>query len=90
MVHAQHLKTRIEMRVNRIPMALRKAKMEDLLLKYTANPAKAMAGSSREKAKSPMKQLIQEGQKHSSPSLSSQRGAKRLRYGSVCLIDMVC
>ena len=35
-VHAQSLRTRIEIRVNRIPLSLRKAKMGDLLQKYSA------------------------------------------------------
>lgn len=34
-LQAQGLRTRIEIRVNRIPMALRKAKMADLLQKYS-------------------------------------------------------
>ncbi|KAK3694962.1 Borealin N terminal-domain-containing protein [Podospora appendiculata] len=34
-IHAQSLRTRIEIRVNRIPLSLRKAKMGDLLQKYS-------------------------------------------------------
>ncbi|KAK4231046.1 Borealin N terminal-domain-containing protein [Podospora fimiseda] len=34
-IHAQSLRTRIEIRVNRIPMSLRKMKMGDLLQKYS-------------------------------------------------------
>lgn len=34
-LQAQGLRTRVEIRVNRIPMALRKAKMGDLVAKYT-------------------------------------------------------
>ncbi|KAK3330856.1 Borealin N terminal-domain-containing protein [Apodospora peruviana] len=35
-IHAQSLRTRIEIRVNRIPLSLRKARMGDLLQKYSA------------------------------------------------------
>ncbi|CCC06249.1 hypothetical protein SMACR_00466 [Sordaria macrospora] len=34
-IHAQSLRTRIEIRVNRIPMSLRKVKMGDLIQKYS-------------------------------------------------------
>ncbi|CAK7263885.1 hypothetical protein SEPCBS57363_000789 [Sporothrix epigloea] len=40
-LQAQGLRTRIEIRVNRIPMALRKLKMGDLLLKYSTDQQKA-------------------------------------------------
>ncbi|KAK0612908.1 Borealin N terminal-domain-containing protein [Bombardia bombarda] len=36
-IHAQSLRTRVEIRVNRIPLSLRKAKMGDLLQKYLAD-----------------------------------------------------
>ncbi|KAK3337069.1 Borealin N terminal-domain-containing protein [Cercophora scortea] len=36
-IHAQSLRTRIEIRVNRIPLSLRKAKMGDLLQKYSTS-----------------------------------------------------
>ncbi|CAK7265644.1 hypothetical protein SEPCBS119000_001618 [Sporothrix epigloea] len=39
-LQAQGLRTRIEIRVNRIPMALRKLKMGDLLLKYSTDQQK--------------------------------------------------
>jgi hypothetical protein len=38
---AQGLRSRIEIRINRIPMALRKMKMEDLLLKYSEKEQRA-------------------------------------------------
>ncbi|KAK1769457.1 Borealin N terminal-domain-containing protein [Phialemonium atrogriseum] len=39
-IHAQSLRTRIEIRVNRIPLALRKARMGDLLMKYSEQQQK--------------------------------------------------
>lgn len=36
-IHAQSLRTRIEIRVNRIPMSLRRMKMEDLLQRYSSD-----------------------------------------------------
>ncbi|KAK0730774.1 Borealin N terminal-domain-containing protein [Lasiosphaeris hirsuta] len=45
-IHAQSLRTRIEIRVNRIPLSLRKAKMSDLLNKYTAEQQQQNTGLS--------------------------------------------
>lgn len=42
-LQAQGLRTRIEIRVNRIPMALRKLKMGDLLQKHSTNQQKPVA-----------------------------------------------
>ncbi|ERT01277.1 uncharacterized protein SPSK_07526 [Sporothrix schenckii 1099-18] len=42
-LQAQGLRTRIEIRVNRIPMALRKLKMADLLLKHSTDQQKPIA-----------------------------------------------
>ncbi|CAK7203961.1 hypothetical protein SEUCBS139899_006711 [Sporothrix eucalyptigena] len=42
-LQAQGLRTRIEIRVNRIPMALRKLKMGDLLLKHSTDQQKPIA-----------------------------------------------
>ncbi|EFX04731.1 hypothetical protein CMQ_1659 [Grosmannia clavigera kw1407] len=42
-LQAQGLRTRIEIRVNRIPMALRKLKVGDLLLKHSAGQSKPLA-----------------------------------------------
>lgn len=50
-IHAQSLRTRVEIRVNRIPLSLRKVKMGDLLLKYSGEQhlqlQKAAPGSAR-------------------------------------------
>ncbi|KAK4187989.1 Borealin N terminal-domain-containing protein [Podospora australis] len=48
-IHAQSLRTRIEIRVNRIPVSLRKMKMGDLLAKYSSSSSEqtATAASSR-------------------------------------------
>ncbi|VBB73452.1 Putative protein of unknown function [Podospora comata] len=43
-IHAQSLRTRIEIRVNRIPMSLRKMKMGDLLDKYSNQQRPPVAG----------------------------------------------
>ncbi|KAK3363040.1 Borealin N terminal-domain-containing protein [Lasiosphaeria hispida] len=45
-IHAQSLRTRIEIRVNRIPLSLRKARMGDLLNKYTAEQQQQKTGPS--------------------------------------------
>lgn len=76
-MQVQQLRTRIEIRVNRIPAALRKAKMGDLLLKYS-EPKPATSTSHR--INSPAKNLIQAEQTRSRVSPSPNRGTKRLRY----------
>ena len=79
MHQAQVLRSRIEIRVHRIPMAMRKVNMGELLLKHSQGASTAIAGPSRvEKPRSPAKNLIQEEQSRASPS--PQRGQKRLRY----------
>jgi hypothetical protein len=80
MLQAQGLRTRIEIRVNRIPMALRKANMGELLLKYSENvtrPALATAQTSPAKLQSPSR--VQQTQKYTRDSPLPQRGTKRLR-----------
>jgi len=78
-LQAQGMRTRIEIRVNRIPMALRKAKMGDLLAKYSVPaPKPVVATTSRSIAKSPAKTLAQASNERA--SLSPQRPQKRLRY----------
>jgi hypothetical protein len=90
MHQAQVLRSRIEIRVHRIPMAMRKVNMGELLLKHSQGASKSVvAGSSKvEKAKSPAKNLIQEEQSRASPS--PQRGQKRLRYIPAFLIAALC
>lgn len=82
MLQAQGLRTRIEIRVNRIPMAIRRAKMGELFLKYAEKEAKTKSGSSaREKINSPTKNMIQTAQSQSRASPSPQRRpTKRQRY----------
>jgi len=49
-IHAQSLRTRIEIRVNRIPLALRKLTMGELLDRYSKEPQQkpsALASSTR-------------------------------------------
>ncbi|KAK4170386.1 Borealin N terminal-domain-containing protein [Cladorrhinum sp. PSN259] len=45
-IHAQSLRTRIEIRVNRIPMSLRKMKMGDLIQKYSSSSSQGQPPSS--------------------------------------------
>ncbi|PBP26213.1 hypothetical protein BUE80_DR002789 [Diplocarpon rosae] len=73
-LQAQGLKARIEIRVNRIPTALRRAKMGDLYVKYSESP-KSVATSS--KIRSPRKYLVQADQSVSRVSPSPQRAPKR-------------
>ncbi|OBT85351.1 hypothetical protein VE02_05998 [Pseudogymnoascus sp. 03VT05] len=80
MLQAQGLRTRIEIRVNRIPTGLRKAKMGDLLVKY--NEAKSNAilpGMTARGANmgSPSRNLLQENQRNARNSPSPMRQLKR-------------
>ncbi|KAE8445901.1 hypothetical protein EG329_012680 [Mollisiaceae sp. DMI_Dod_QoI] len=84
-MQAQQLRTRIEIRFNRIPAALRKAKMGDLLLKYSETASKPAAPASQ-KINSPAKHLVREEHARSRVSPSPQRGTKRLRY--TCLFEL--
>ncbi|KAF4634243.1 hypothetical protein G7Y89_g3865 [Cudoniella acicularis] len=80
MLQAQGLRSRIEMRVNRIPMALRRANMGELLLKYNEMTAKnAHRSPERPRiTKSPSKNRVQDIQEQSRASPSPQRPKKRL------------
>lgn len=80
MLQAQGLRTRIEIRVNRIPMALRRAKMGDLYIKHSETSKPAATASRPEKTNSPRKNLMQAEQSNAHVSPSPQRGTKRLRY----------
>ena len=89
MHQAQVLRSRIEIRVHRIPMAMRKVNMGELLLKHSQGASTATTGPSRvEKPRSPAKNLIQEEQSRASPS--PQRGQKRLRYVFLPRLCMPC
>lgn len=80
MLQAQGARSRIGIRVNRIPTALRKAKMGDLLIKHSQPPKPAVAAPLRsEKIRVPSKNLIQ-AEQSSSRAAPSQRGQKRTRY----------
>ncbi|KFZ24558.1 hypothetical protein V502_00974 [Pseudogymnoascus sp. VKM F-4520 (FW-2644)] len=78
-VYAQGLRTRIEIRVNRIPTGLRKAKMGDLLLKYNeakSNSSNAiLPGMTARGANigSPSRNLLQENQRNARNSPSPMR-----------------
>lgn len=87
MLQAQGMRSRIEIRVNRIPTALRKAKMGDLLGKHNQPRKQAVAGPSRtEKIRSPHKNAIH-GEHGIRASPSPQRGVKRMRY--VCTVGVM-
>ncbi|KAH7398062.1 Borealin N terminal-domain-containing protein [Cadophora sp. MPI-SDFR-AT-0126] len=77
-LQAQGLRTRIEIRVNRIPMALRRAKMGDLSMKYSETSRPAATASRTEKINSPHKNLLQAEQSNSRASPSPQRAPKRM------------
>ncbi|KFY10532.1 hypothetical protein V492_04974 [Pseudogymnoascus sp. VKM F-4246] len=83
MLQAQGLRTRIEIRVNRIPTGLRKAKMGDLLLKYNeakSNSSNAiLPGMTARGANigSPSRNLLQENQRNARNSPSPMRQLKR-------------
>ena len=81
MLQAQGLRARVEIRVNRIPVAMRKVKMGDLVLKHSTTSLKSttVAGPSQ-MARSPAKNLLQESRGLTRQSPSPQRNAKRLRY----------
>ncbi|KAI9052688.1 hypothetical protein LZ554_002966 [Drepanopeziza brunnea f. sp. 'monogermtubi'] len=74
-LQAQGLRTRIEIRVNRIPMALRRAKMGDLQIKYSEN---AKPAATTFKISSPHKDMLPAGQSVSRISPSPKRAPKRL------------
>lgn len=85
MLQAQGLRTRVEIRVNRIPTALRRAKLGDLLLKYNeakANPTSAILPGTMArggKLGSPSRNLLQENQRNARHSPSPMRQLKRHR-----------
>ncbi|EPE36414.1 hypothetical protein GLAREA_05752 [Glarea lozoyensis ATCC 20868] len=80
MLQAQGLRTRIEIRVNRIPMALRTAKMGDLYAKYSEIAVKNTQKSPQriEKAASPYKNRMEDIRENSRASPSPQKPKKRV------------
>lgn len=82
MLQAQGLRTRIEIRVNRIPTGLRKAKMGDLLLKYNEAKSNAILPGMTARGGnmgSPSRNLLQENQRNARNSPSPMRQLKRHR-----------
>ncbi|TVY71227.1 hypothetical protein LSUE1_G005955 [Lachnellula suecica] len=75
MLQAQGLRSRIEIRVNRIPTALRRANMGDLLVKYDTAAKTANKSPQRVVRASPAK--MQQIQEQSRASPSPQRPTKR-------------
>ncbi len=79
-LQAQGLRSRIEIRINRIPTALRKMKMEDLLLKYLHQEQAALRPPVPAKD-GPLSRTT--AQKHSSRP-NTARSNKRVRYVFCC------
>ncbi|PSS22969.1 hypothetical protein M430DRAFT_16913 [Amorphotheca resinae ATCC 22711] len=79
MLQAQGLRTRIEIRVNRIPVALRRANMGELLLKYSENASKSGPTAPKITAniRSPSNIVVQK-ERYSSRASPSPRGGKRV------------
>lgn len=87
MLQAQGLRTRIEIRINRIPRAMRQAKMGELFAKHSGMIEQSKAALAPPKIRgamlnSPSKNLIQEQRSASRQSPVSTRIAKRVRYAS--------
>jgi hypothetical protein len=90
MLQAQGLRTRIEIRVNRIPVALRTAKMGDLYAKYSETAVKSAQKSPHriEKAASPYKSRMEDIREQTRAIPSPQKPKKRVRYE--CTLLFVC
>jgi Nbl1 / Borealin N terminal len=81
-LQAQGLRTRIEIRVNRIPVALRKANIGELLAKYSEEQQTSNTAT-KQVATTEVLPALKGATKgaESKNTLSSPRGTKRLRYG---------
>ena len=87
-LQAQGLRTRIEIRVNRIPIALRKAKMQDLIDKYTAEAKVKEEAAAKTAAMAEKASKAATGAAAAKPAAKSKktaqattkRGVKRTRY----------
>ncbi|KAI1005492.1 hypothetical protein K3495_g2721 [Podosphaera aphanis] len=77
-LQAQGLRTRIEIRVNRIPMALRRVKMQDLAMKYSHAPEQANGSTSTAHLRSPVKKLTYPEPLYPVLPKPPQRGTKRM------------
>lgn len=91
-MQAQGLRTRVELRVNRIPTALRKLTMGELLQKYGEDVKKSSIQTSLQSPRvrpavmaSPSKNLVQQAQSQTRASPSPVRPAKRPRYVLACI-----
>ncbi|PHH59700.1 hypothetical protein CDD81_2646 [Ophiocordyceps australis] len=74
-IQAQNLRSRVEIRVNRIPLSLRRMKMGDLLAKYQRQQQQPRGHASR-----PLQAAAKDGS-HLSPQKSTARHASRLVSG---------
>ncbi|RKF61081.1 hypothetical protein OnM2_045009 [Erysiphe neolycopersici] len=77
-LQAKGLRTRVEIRINRIPVAVRRLKMGDLLLKYSEKPMEDKVSQSKTDLKS-LERIPP--QTLSIASLLPPRGTKRTRLG---------
>ncbi|KAH8820298.1 Borealin N terminal-domain-containing protein [Xylogone sp. PMI_703] len=80
-LQAQGLRTRIEIRVNRIPMSLRKVKMEELVKKYGDTSAKTVVSNTvapKQPAKVAPRTVLGESKGSRQSPAPPQRGTKRL------------
>jgi hypothetical protein len=82
MLQAQGLRMRIEIRVNRIPMALRTVKMGDLYAKHHESAPRNTHKSLQRigKAPSPHKSRMEDIREQTRASPSPQKPKKRVRY----------
>lgn len=83
-LQSQTLRSRIEIRVNRIPMALRRANMGELLAQYQSGESRKAGLASGKTLPQKASPKGQAEQKHSHPDVDAQpartRGTKRSRY----------
>jgi hypothetical protein len=90
-LQAQSLKTRVELRINRIPTALRKLTMGELLAKYSEVAPKKPALKT---AVVPKKTIIRKDQPKPNVEVLAPppkpRGVKRKRYLFTCLSQTRC
>lgn len=80
MLQAQGLRTRLEIRLNRIPVSLRRLKMGDLLLKYSEGASNIASHSSTSVMKeSAPARALQPGHANARASPAPVSGIKRHR-----------
>jgi len=76
---AEGLRTRVEFRVNRIPPALRKQKLGDLMKKYSDESAKPSGSQNTNSVRNPMQESKGKGNARTNPNSPEPRKNKRPR-----------